>query len=126
MTTTQQRALVWALIATTGIAVLWGLSAVLTPFLVASVLAYALAPLVSLLVRCRFPRWLAVLVVETLFLLAALSLLLLIVPVLVRELPLLREQVPILADSLQKHSNPWLRSMGSSFRSTLAASKRSC
>ncbi|MBK6650681.1 MAG: AI-2E family transporter [Betaproteobacteria bacterium] len=106
MTTTQQRALVWALIATTGIAVLWGLSAVLTPFLVASVLAYALAPLVSLLVRCRFPRWLAVLVVETLFLLAALSLLLLIVPVLVRELPLLREQVPILADSLQKTLQP--------------------
>lgn len=106
MTITQQRALMWALIAATGIAVLWGLSAVLTPFLVACVFAYALAPLVSLLVRCRFPRWLAVLVVETLFLLAAISLLLLIVPVLVRELPLLREQVPILVESLQKALKP--------------------
>ena len=106
MTTTQQRALVWVLIATTGIAVLWGLSAVLTPFLVASVLAYALAPLVNLLVRCRFPRWLAVLLVETVFLLAAVSLLLLIVPVLVRELPQIREQLPVVLDSLQKTLKP--------------------
>lgn len=106
MTPTQQRALIWVLIATIGIAVLWGLRAVLTPFIVAFVLAYALAPLVNLLVRCRVPRWLAVLMVEIVFLLAAASLLLLIVPVLVRELPLIREQLPTLLDSVQKSLKP--------------------
>ena len=107
-TSTQKRAAAWLLIAALFVLVLWALGPVLTPFVVAAVLAYALTPLVNWLDnlgRGRLPRVVAVLVVELLFIVALLGVVLLIVPILAKEMPLLREQVPVLFDKL----NTWLQ-----------------
>lgn len=105
---TQKRALYWLAIASGLMAVVWLLGPVLTPFLVAAVLAYALTPLVDLvdgLWKGRIPRVLAVIVVELLFLVAVMGVLLLIVPIVTKELPQMREQLPLLFDNL----NTWLK-----------------
>jgi len=114
-TSTQKRTATWCLIATLVVLALWFLGSVLTPFVVAAVLAYALTPLVDKLDglgRGRLPRVLAVLIVETLFLLVLLSILLLVVPIFAKEVPLLREQLPVLADRLNNSLGPWLGQFG--------------
>ena len=114
-TSTQKRTASWCLIAALVVLALWLLGPVLTPFAVAAVLAYALTPLVDKLDgagRGRLPRVLAVLLVETLFILVLFSMLLLVVPIFAKELPLLREQVPVLADRLNNSLGPWLAQFG--------------
>ena len=114
-TPTQKRASAWFLITVLLVLALWLLGPVLTPFVVAAVLAYALTPLVNKLDRVgkgRVPRVLAVVVVELLFILAALSLVLLIVPIVAKEIPLIREQVPLLLDKLSTGLKPWLAQFG--------------
>ncbi len=114
-TNTQKRASAWCLIAAVVVLALWLLGPVLTPFVVAAVLAYALTPLVNRIDRFgngRMPRVIAVIIVEVLFLIALLGLLLLIVPILVKELPMMREQIPVLADRLNTGLSPWLAQFG--------------
>ncbi len=110
-TPTQKRVSAWLLIALLTALALWLLGPVLTPFVVAGVLAYALNPLVNRLDR-RLPRSLAVLIVELLLILALLGLLLLVVPILTKELPLMREQLPLLFDKLTASLGPWLAQFG--------------
>ncbi len=115
LTFTQKSAAAWSLIAALMALLLWLLAAVLTPFVVAAVLAYALTPLVKrlhLFGRGHVPRVLVVLVVEVLFILCVLGLLLLLVPILVKELPQMREQVPLALDRLNAISQPWLSQFG--------------
>ena len=114
-TSTQKRAAAWAAIAALAVLSLRALGPVLTPFVVAGVLAYALTPLVDRLDevgRGRMPRWLAVLFVELMFIFALLCVLLLIVPVLVKEVPLMREQLPLLFDRLHARISPLLAEFG--------------
>ena len=114
-TNTQKRASAWCLIAALIVLELWLLGPVLTPFVVAAVLAYALTPLVNKLDslgRGRMPRVVAVIVVELLFVLVALSLVLLIVPIVAKEIPLMREQIPLLADRISSGLTPWLAQFG--------------
>ena len=92
------------------------LGPVLVPFVTAAVLAYALAPLVDKLAALRVPRVLAVTIVIVLFALCAVGVLLLIVPVISKELPLLRVQIPALIDRLNGWLNPLLASHGIRFR----------
>ena len=115
LTSTQKRAVTWCLIAALVMLALWFLGPVLTPFVVAAVLAYALTPLVDKLDSVghgKMPRVLAVLMVETLFILILFSILLLVVPIFAKELPLLREQLPLLADRLNNSLSPWLAQFG--------------
>lgn len=115
LTRTQKSLLGWCLIVLAAATVLWLLAPVLTPFVVASVLAYALTPLVNRLVhlgRGRVPRVVAVMLVEVLFILLVMGLALLIVPILVKELPLLREQVPTVFERLNQTLMPWLAQFG--------------
>ncbi len=94
---------------------LWQLAAVLAPFVVASVLAYALTPVVDWLdglARGRIPRLLSVIAVELVFLVALLGLALLMVPIVAKELPLMREQFPLVMDSLNAAVAPWLKQWG--------------
>ena len=80
-TATQKAAATWGAIALLAGFVLWLLAPVLTPFVVAAVLAYALTPMVNWLDRLgrgRVPRLLAVVVVELLLLVALLGVALLI------------------------------------------------
>jgi len=114
-TPTQKRASAWFLIAAVIVLALWLLGPVLTPFVVAAVLAYALTPLVNKLDRMgkgRLPRVVAVVVVELLFIVVALSLVLLVVPIVAKEVPLLREQIPLLADRITNGLTPWLAQFG--------------
>jgi predicted PurR-regulated permease PerM len=114
-TSIQKHTAAWCLIAALIALVLWLLGPVLTPFVVAAVLAYALTPLVNKLDdigKGRLPRVVAVVVVELLFILLALSLVLLIVPIVAKEIPLMREQVPLLADRMSNGLSPWLAQFG--------------
>ncbi|MGM9480547.1 AI-2E family transporter [Roseateles sp. NT4] len=109
---TQRTALAWGGVALALILLLWLLSPVLAPFIAALVLAYALAPVVQALVNRRTPRALAVVMVEMLFAMALLALVLLVLPILSKELPALREQIPALAKLANDKVSPWLAEHG--------------
>lgn len=112
LTPAQRRSLSWLAIAVAILLLLWLLAPVLTPFIIGAVLAYALHPAVERLAARRVPRLLAVIGVEVLFIVVMLAVLLLIVPILSKELPLLREQIPTLADQLNRNVAPWLAQWG--------------
>jgi predicted PurR-regulated permease PerM len=123
---TQKAAITWGLMALVTGLLIWLLAPVLTPFVVAAVLAYALTPLVNWidnLARGWMPRLVAVLVVELLFLLAMLSILLLMVPILVKEFPMLRDQIPVLLDSLNAALKPFLAQFGINLNLDVASIK---
>ena len=114
-TPTQKRAALWATIALLALLALRALGPVLAPFVVGAVLAYALTPLVDRLDeagRGRVPRVIAVVVVELLFIFVLVSLFLLVVPILIKEIPLMREQVPVLFRWLDDTVRPWLAQFG--------------
>ena len=111
-THSQRRALAWLALAAAAALLLWLLAPVMTPFVVAGVLAYALHPAVERLAARGVPRLLAVLLVESLAIAALLALLLLVVPIVSKELPLLREQLPLLFDRLNRGVSPWLAQFG--------------
>jgi predicted PurR-regulated permease PerM len=93
------------------------LGPVLTPFLAAAIIAYALNPGVDRLNRLRIgripmPRSLAVLIVVVLFFLVLAALVLIVVPVLRTEIPLLQQQIPQFLVKLNELLSPRLRDMG--------------
>ena len=110
-----KRPAMWLAVAIVLLMILWALGPVLVPFAVAAVLAYALHPLVRYLQKLSprlFPRWVSVLLVEAVALLAVLGIILLLVPILTREIPLLQQQLPALLDRLAVNVNPWLAKFG--------------
>ncbi len=108
----QRQTLAWLVIALVLGGLLWALAPVMTPFLIAAVLAYALHPVVERLVYRRVPRALAVGLTVGSVLLGVAVLLLLVMPILSRELPMLREQIPLLARRFNEWATPWLAHMG--------------
>lgn len=104
LTAPQRRALAWGALALATALFLKWLAPVLTPFVVAALLAYALHPLVERWHRAGLPRPLGAGVAIALLGSALLGVLLLIVPVVTQQLPLLREQVPGLLERL----NTWV------------------
>lgn len=112
MNADQRRAVNWLAIAAVTAVAIWMLAPVLAPFVMGAVFAYALHPAVEKLADRRVPRVLAVVVVEIGALAALACLLLLIVPILSRELPLLRDQLPQLVDRASAVATPWLRQLG--------------
>jgi predicted PurR-regulated permease PerM len=93
------------------------LGPILTPFLAAAILAYALNPGVDRIDRMRFkrlrmPRALAVLIVVVLFLLALTALVLIVLPVLQKEIPLLQAQIPQFLNKLNGMLAPRLQELG--------------
>jgi predicted PurR-regulated permease PerM len=125
-TSTQKRAMTWGLIAAALVLALWLLGPVLTPFVVAAVMAYALTPVVNWLDdlgKGRLPRVIAVLLVEFAFIVAGLSLLLMVVPILTKEIPLMREQIPVLLDRLNAWLSPLLAQFGFQLTLDLAGIK---
>lgn len=91
-------------------ALLYVLAPVLTPFLTAAILAYIGNPLVERLTRWRLSRTLAVVAVFLVLTLLGVWLLLVLVPMLERQLELLAAQVPAALDWLQTRGAPWLQS----------------
>ncbi len=85
------------------------LAPVLVPFLVAAILAYIGDPLVDRLERLRLSRTLAVVAVFFGLLLLLSLLLLVLVPMLERQLALLTTKLPGYLDWLQQQALPWLQ-----------------
>ena len=112
LSASQRRNLLWLVVAAVALLLLWLLGPVLTPFVIAAVLAYALHPAVEALAARRMPRLLAVVLVEVLTIVALLALVLLIIPVIAKELPLLKEQIPLLAERANQALVPWLAQFG--------------
>jgi predicted PurR-regulated permease PerM len=112
LSASQRRAALWTALAVAALALLWLLGPVLTPFVVAAVLAYALHPLAEWLAGRGVPRLIAVVLVEVVAIVALLALVLLVIPVIAKELPLLREQIPLLAERANKTLVPWLAQFG--------------
>jgi predicted PurR-regulated permease PerM len=126
LTAAQKQALTWLAIALVAALLLWLIGPVLTPFLIAAVLAYALTPLVDWLDGLghgRLPRVLAVALVELVFIIVLLALMLLVVPILSKELPLMRDQIPLLADRLSGWLQPLLNDLGIQVALDLASVK---
>jgi len=96
---------------------LYALGPILTPFIAATILAYALNGAVDFLERARLgafrlPRALAVLAVVLVFLAALGALVLIVVPVLRTELPLLQAQIPDALTRLNAQLAPRLAQFG--------------
>jgi len=96
---------------------LYALGPILTPFIAAAILAYALNGGVDYLDRLRMggwslPRPLAVVIVMLLFLSAVTMLVLIVIPVLEKEIPLLRAQIPLFLVKLDTMLAPRLHELG--------------
>ncbi|MES2740648.1 MAG: AI-2E family transporter [Pseudomonadota bacterium] len=117
LTLEQKQTAFWVAVWLAFVFLLITLGPVLTPFIAAAILAYALNPGVERLDRVRFgrfgiPRALAVLIVVLWFFLAILALVLIVVPVLQTEIPLLKAQIPQFLSKANDFLAPKLRDMG--------------
>ncbi|MFC0167220.1 AI-2E family transporter [Pseudoduganella danionis] len=97
------------------------LGPILTPFLAAAIFAYALNPGVDALHRVRLHRWqvpraLAVVLVMLLFFSAITTLVLIVVPVLQKEIPLMQAQIPAFLAKINDLLGPRLQEMGVKIR----------
>lgn len=112
----QKQSLSWFFVGLLLIGILALLGPMLTPFVTAAILAYALNPGVDWLAarRGRFylPRALAVLTVILLLVLTVLALILIVMPVLLKEIPLLQRQIPDFLDKLNTTVAPRLVEYG--------------
>lgn len=108
----QKQSLVWISAWLFLFILLYLLGSILTPFVAAAILAYALNPGVDRLERWRIPRVLGVVIVILVFLSALLALFLIVVPVLQKEAPQLRDQIPIMLDKVNEVAGPKLRELG--------------
>lgn len=105
----------WLVITVLLLSLLWWLAPVLTPFLMAAAMAYALSPLVRLVhahLGRSVPRFMVVLMVEALFLLALVAVLGLVVPVFFKEAARVQSQLPTLLNLLQTELSPQLARLG--------------
>ncbi|MDO5059963.1 MAG: AI-2E family transporter, partial [Neisseria sp.] len=91
-----------------GFWLLYALGDVLTPFIVAAVLAYILHPLVEWLEKHRFGRGAASMLVMLFALLVLLALLLVMIPMLFTQFQNLTAKLPALIDFVQNRALPWL------------------
>jgi predicted PurR-regulated permease PerM len=108
-------ALTWGAIFAAFLLLLWLLGNVLTPFLIAAVLAYVLNPVVGKLQaksRGRLSRSVASTVIIVLFMLMVLGLLALVAPIVLQDLPKIRALIPAVLDTLNAQLSPWLQKMG--------------
>lgn len=99
------------------VVLIYALGPVLTPFIAAAILAYALNGGVDYFDQRRIgrfdvPRPLAVVVVMVLFLSSVSALVLIVIPVLQTEIPLLLAQIPAFLVRLDKVLTPKLQEMG--------------
>ena len=113
----QKQSAFWLTIWGAFVLLVYALGPVLTPFLAAAILAYALNGAVDVLAserlgRWQLPRWCAVAIVMLLFLATVSALVLIVLPVLQTEIPLLMAQLPALLVRLDALLSPKLHEMG--------------
>jgi predicted PurR-regulated permease PerM len=113
----QKQTVLWLAVGLLLAALVVSLGPVLAPFIAAAILAYALNPAVDRLAtqrlgRLRMPRSMAVIVVMLLFLAAMLALILIVLPIMQRQIPLLHEQIPGGLARLNAFLSPKLQELG--------------
>jgi predicted PurR-regulated permease PerM len=109
LTLRQRQTLIWAAVGIALIVLLVVLGPVLTPFVAAGVLGYALLPLVERLVRIKVPRALAVSIVILTAIVVILGLLLLVVPIVQKEIAQIKLQLPNLTAQVTGEVIPKLK-----------------
>jgi predicted PurR-regulated permease PerM len=117
LTPDQKQSAFWLALWLAFVVLLYLLGPVLTPFIAAAILAYALNGGVDALCALRvrqsnMPRALAVVLVMLVFLSALGALVLIVVPVLRTELPLLQAQIPAFLGKLDSALSPRLAQLG--------------
>ena len=113
----QKQTAFWAALWLAFVALLYALGPIMAPFIAAAILAYALNGGVDYLDNRRIggwnmPRTFAVLIVMGVFLAACLAMVLVVVPVLQKELPLLQQQIPMFLMKLDMMLAPFLQQLG--------------
>ena len=108
------KALAWTALALAALWVIQLMAPVLAPFVIAFAIAYVLHPLVERLHGWRIPRTLAVTLSLMALMLGAAMLVLLVVPVVTRQLPLLKDQIPMWAEWLNGQLLPLESYVGTS------------
>lgn len=98
----------WLAIALAAGFLVWLLAPILTPFLLAAILAYIFDPLVERLTRLRLPRVLAVVLVLLLALALLVALMLIVIPLFYKEARMLAERAPGFVAWFNQHASPWL------------------
>ena len=117
-------ALGWALVTGFALILLVALGPVLTPFLLALLLAYILRPVVVALLRRGVPTALAVTLAELALIALAVAILMLLVPILTRELPALRQEIPGLLERAQASLMAWAQRLGLPLKMDVSVLKR--
>lgn len=100
----------WLLLATIVGVLLYLLAPVLTPFMIAAILAYMGDPLADRLETYNIPRAFAVVIVFIVLILVAALVLLILVPLLQRQFVILGSKIPAYFDVIQHQLLPWLNS----------------
>jgi predicted PurR-regulated permease PerM len=108
MTRERSATLQWLVGAALLLALLYVLTPILTPFVAAAILAYLCAPLVNWLSMRGVPRTVGVLLVMLGLFAVMISLLLLVAPLLQREIVLFTARLPLFADNLRQKLVPFL------------------
>lgn len=124
-TSEQKQTWLWLACALALVSLLVLLGPVLTPFIAAGILAYALNPGVDWISSRRIgryciPRAAGVMVMLVLLSAALLALVLIVVPVLQKEIPLLQEKIPVFLSKLNATLTPTLRKFGIDVRLDIA------
>jgi predicted PurR-regulated permease PerM len=115
----------WFIPAAVLIALLYFLSPILAPFLLAAILAYISNPLVSWLARHRVPRTLGAVAVMLLLGGLFVLLLLILLPLFIKEVRLLSERLPGFLAQLNDNLAPWIKArFGVELQLDLAALKK--
>src|SRR5437870_10981184 len=99
----------WLALALAILVLLYYLSPILAPFLLASILAYICNPLVTWLERRGVGRTIAVVLVIVLLLALLVLLAVALVPLFYREVKLLSQQLPVYLGQINDHVVPWLK-----------------
>jgi predicted PurR-regulated permease PerM len=97
------------------VAILWLLKPVLLPFVTGGAVAYFLAPVVDRLERRKVPRWLGALCVLLGFIVAMALVVVLILPLLERQIGAFINAVPGYVERIRAHYIPWLQDWLASF-----------
>ncbi len=109
MTSSRSAAVQWLAVAVVLAVLLYLLGPILAPFVAAAILAYICDPLVDRLCVWNLPRTLAVVLVMLGLLLSFITLLLIIVPLLEKEVGLLMARMPAWLETARTRLLPWLQ-----------------
>ncbi|MEZ5741869.1 MAG: AI-2E family transporter [Burkholderiaceae bacterium] len=109
LTPRQTQTALWTAIAVVLAVVLLNLGPVLTPFIMAAILAYALEPGVVWLHKMHLPRGIGAIIMVTLTFVSFSLLLLIVLPIVQQEVSEIRDRLPGVINTITRDLLPWLQ-----------------